>query len=1619
MASLGDLTLFISAETGQAKQGIADLGVTADKTVNKKREFDFSIDKARNNIRELKRDIETVGSVLKTTYNIAKNTPLFDDQIQSAEQLVKTTKSLPQIAKNLQEGSKAGNILKSSLESVVSSAGALTNNLTKVGIALFGLQQIANALKATFGGFFNATIGQSIKLRETILKTQTALASTNDVYKGGKKIEDPFQKIVALTGAIDKRVESIRKRSIDLAGVTGNDVIEVFSMVSSQIGAVGGGLKDAEDLAISFSAALGTFGIPLYQARQEIGSILRGDITADSYLAKALGITNEDISKAKTSTEGVIGFLQSKLQVAVAGQALAAKSFSGVTSNLRDLAELMGEAFGAPMVEPLVAGLNKVYKLLSGIKDQATGAAKALGGGLGAAASIIGTQSIGNSRTASGGGAQAKQMAEAAARAVDNVSTTIEALAGKLATPLKNLFDLLAQGVAALGTGLGKLAVGLAGLKVEVFTQLLYAVQNLLAASQPLIAATGSLLGLYGQFLNLPLVEYLSSIAAQMKLLEMVGVTGVAKLVLGFVLLQGAFTRTIAAVGALAASLIGGLGQAMTVISTGLIVVGQALQALLTKLGAVIPALGLLATQMNAAGVAAGRGAVGMNAMAVGAGALGKSAGSLVMNFVKFNAILLAVTIAIAVAVDAFGRLQRAQEKATSDKRTKDALKSLNGELKDVDENSTAAARAQKELAESIVSAKLAEQKEAFGAADKKVEELVISVQKLKQELKDRQAFAFGLDIAGIDAIKNKLLSTEQELQKAAGQRFGAEKEYIDTLTEYEKGKKRETINEEVQTRARDLGAQNEKLAQQQKQLAKDIANAEFGARIELARKEIELFNAQENIKLQQIDQRARKVIASEEGASAAALEALNTYFIEKKRGEIDIEAQRRELVIKTAEIEKRIQDYKFEIAEKVLELTKQGAKVTMAAADHARKQAEATALQSGDTFQTTGGKSGVTASTVAGFPITSRQGMRLSHPVTGGQKMHAGTDIGTPMNTSLSYSQGGVVTKAGTEGGYGKVLEVKLNNGIKIFAAHLNETLVKAGDKFQARQLLARTGNTGTSTGPHLHMEGAKGGDSTEGLPYLVLGGKASKVNPAPVAGSGSPTGAAAPQNRAPNVDAMAAGVSAPSTGGFEQATRAALGLESAIAAVNAQSKEITNQNNLEAFFEKLAPKIPVEQFKDLILQTKAYSEASRLTFDPEKADIYAKRLADVAIFEREIKETIAAASKEKKISAEEIKKLEAEARKRFYGPGGTKEQLDDEVKLRLQSLMAQKAQARLQEMQRQITNIPLERTQAINTGKAGLAQQLVYDPREKFKLGAKAELANEAASNEQAMPGWETAPTAEAEKLREAFQKLSETKLYDAERQGEFQAFADRFQQLSTIADGIGTSVATAMSYGVASILDGTKSVNEVLATMFQSIGESFMQMAMQIIAEMVKMIALKSLLGIFGMSLPSSGGGGASAGIGGILGGLLGGGGKAASAGNASSSGGSSFTPGAAFAPGVGANMDVWKRAQGGIYPLGFKAFAQGGVADRPTLGLVGEGAYNEAIVPLPNGKAIPVDMKGSAGGAVTTNITVNVDSEGGAKTEMSGDQAGKLGKAIDNAVKRVILEEKRRGGMLGGR
>ncbi|MCE5306375.1 MAG: hypothetical protein LLG20_01920 [Acidobacteriales bacterium] len=82
---------------------------------------------------------------------------------------------------------------------------------------------------------------------------------------------------------------------------------------------------------------------------------------------------------------------------------------------------------------------------------------------------------------------------------------------------------------------------------------------------------------------------------------------------------------------------------------------------------------------------------------------------------------------------------------------------------------------------------------------------------------------------------------------------------------------------------------------------------------------------------------------------------------------------------------------------------------------------------------------------------------------------------------------------------------------------------------------------------------------------------------------------------------------------------------------------------------------------------------------------------------------------------------------------------------------------------------------------------------------------------------------------------------------------------------------------------------------------------------------------------------------------------------------------------------ANGAVW---QGGFTPLGpVQKFALGGVVNGPTLGLVGEGRYNEAIVPLPDGKSIPVVSKG---GGQAVNIRVEVKNQSGQQVQARSEQ-----------------------------
>jgi murein DD-endopeptidase MepM/ murein hydrolase activator NlpD len=100
----------------------------------------------------------------------------------------------------------------------------------------------------------------------------------------------------------------------------------------------------------------------------------------------------------------------------------------------------------------------------------------------------------------------------------------------------------------------------------------------------------------------------------------------------------------------------------------------------------------------------------------------------------------------------------------------------------------------------------------------------------------------------------------------------------------------------------------------------------------------------------------------------------------------------------------------------------------------------------------------------------TSFVGMRR-HPVLGFSKFHNGVDIACPMRTWVGACAEGTVIAAGWGGAIGKYVKVDHHNGYQTVYGHLDQILVRQGQNVKRGQLIARSGNTGRTTGPHLHF--------------------------------------------------------------------------------------------------------------------------------------------------------------------------------------------------------------------------------------------------------------------------------------------------------------------------------------------------------------------------------------------------------------------------------------------------------------------------------------------------------------------------------------------------------------------
>lgn len=102
---------------------------------------------------------------------------------------------------------------------------------------------------------------------------------------------------------------------------------------------------------------------------------------------------------------------------------------------------------------------------------------------------------------------------------------------------------------------------------------------------------------------------------------------------------------------------------------------------------------------------------------------------------------------------------------------------------------------------------------------------------------------------------------------------------------------------------------------------------------------------------------------------------------------------------------------------------------------------------------------------------ITSRFGMR-NDPISNARTMHLGIDIATSLGDPLYAAGNGIVTFSGYNGSYGKIIIISHGYGYKTVYAHNNSNYVKVGQKVEKGDQIGEIGNSGKTTGPHVHFE-------------------------------------------------------------------------------------------------------------------------------------------------------------------------------------------------------------------------------------------------------------------------------------------------------------------------------------------------------------------------------------------------------------------------------------------------------------------------------------------------------------------------------------------------------------------
>lgn len=742
----------------------------------------------------------------------------------------------------------------------------------------------------------------------------------------------------------------------------------------------------------------------------------------------------------------------------------------------------------------------------------------------------------------------------------------------------------------------------------------------------------------------------------------------------------------------------------------------------------------------------------------------------------------------------------------------------------------------------------------------------------------------------------------------------------------------------QLQQQSIDLQRQGAEL---QRRIAEDI----FNKQQQIQRRQIEADQLRKQIAIETADLEYRRRIANEEGRVAEVLAAEAEVMRTKAEGEAQIESKKRMLELDIAKQKRETENYIYQLNKEIDGIRRATLNYEMEVADYRLKiqrQIEDEARIAEAKRKAGGAK----PASFGGGAFTSRKRDPDAEKTGWDIVMPGGRGAGVRSPIDLTITGTGFQGKgAGSTGkGYGNWITGEFKLGGKTYElllGHFDKINVAKGAKIPAGGMLGAQGITGRTFGAHVTthvnpLKGASVGDAWNALNTITKAWESGEaINPLVSQYQSASSGIKRPN--VPMVSPGAVGGQMTTLNARDEAIqRQSLNLEQ-------QLTKLREQGALQRLYEVAQGEKDIAQRRQALSLAKAeFSVIGAVFQDRQESLLFEAQALEKIITRKAEDEKIL---QNTKLQGQERQKLIDQL---AIGLSNTQKQIELD-----RELLALAQQRRFEEektgLQRQI-----------QTTGAGLGAGFVGGAAQAYES--------------------ELMRSGSAIKAREIAELTNQLTLAQVQAEG---------MQQSVLA--VGDAFGTAMTTGVAELVKGTTTAQEVFAQFLNAVANALLQAAAQMIATYVAIGIARMFAGF---------------------------GGKGGDGGNAATA--------------LGSNPNVAKYAplaNGGVFDGGFTAFAKGGmftnsIVSSPTLfrfadgagfsaGLMGE-AGPEAIMPLTRGPGgrLGVDASGSG---ESINVTVNVDASG-SKVQGDDQSANQLGRVVANAVQQELIKQKRPGGLL---